>query len=266
MRKLVLGLLALLLFSAMTAFAVECNDLDEQPDIEDTLDTAAKVEYGITPETDKCVHGKDSYSQDPGPWVREFFCETVSGCEGGQMIVKRTYEDFECARYGFEKCEGGRCVGGKATPSATKKPASAQPICGDKTVQSERGEQCDPPDDICYLDVDGKSKIGVCTRPDPVTKIGGCACKLYQASGTATPEQPEEKKEEAPPVTPPAEEPEQPPETQPPAPEEKAVEPPPAEREPLPTEKMEEPQGVGVTRAITNTVKRFFSWIGSWFD
>lgn len=260
MRKLILGLLAFVLFSAVTVFAVACNDLDEQPDIEDTIDTAAKVEYGITPETDKCMHGAESYSQDPGPVVREFFCETVPASEG-QTIVKRAYKDFECARYGFEKCEGGKCVGGQTTPGTTKRQASVQPSCGDKTVQSERGEQCDPPDDICYLDVNGKSQVGICTRPDPVTKIGGCTCKLYQASGTATPEQPEEKKEEAPLVTQPAEEPEQPS-----APEEKLVEQPPAEREPLPTEEMEAPRGVGVTRAITNAVKRFFSWIGSWFD
>ncbi len=257
MHKLVWGMLIVLLFSVFAVHAVvECNDLDEQPDIEDTLDSAAKVEYGIEDKTDICVSGRDGYSKNPSTWVREYYCATVSGGEG-PSTVQRKYEDFDCTRFGFTKCDGGKCTGTTSgTSGSTATPTSTSPFCGDKKIQTERGEQCDPPDDICYL----TEKIGICTRP--IGKIGGCQCKLYQTGETAAPEAPPEEEETPEPPGETPDEPEEQPPEEPPKAEPVAQ---PAEREPLPTE-FQETGGIGVTRGITNTVKRFFSWIGSWFD
>jgi hypothetical protein len=256
MQKLVWGLLLCLLLSTTAALAqVVCKDLDEEPNIEDSLDTAAKVEYGITPKTDECVSGKDGYHKDPSSWVREYYCaETTIG--EGQKAVQRVYKDFDCTRFGYDKCEGGKCMG---KPEAAAKPrAPEQPRCGDKILQSERGEQCEPPDDICYVN----EQIGICTRPDKVTNLGGCQCKLYKPG--AAPEAPPA---EHPPAPAPVERPPAPPTEAPPA-EAPPIEQPPAEEEraPLPTEEAEEPKGIGFTRSISNAVKRFFAWIGSWFD
>jgi len=262
MRRLLLWLLVFSIISSTAVFAqgVTCDDPDEQPDMEDTIDSVATVKYGLTDKTDECVSGRDGYHKDPSSWVREYYCAEITLAEGGKT-VKRNYEDIDCTRHGYEKCEGGRCVGGTTAGGTTTRPRTPeQPRCGDKRIDSNRGEQCDPPDDICYIGDD----IGICTRP---TKegFGGCQCKLYDAGAAAEPETPPANATppvQAPPVqeqppaaeTPPVEE--QPPET--------STEPVVEEREPLPTEEMDS-KGIGITRAITNGVKKFFRWIGSWF-
>jgi hypothetical protein len=256
MQKLVWTLLALFVLSSISvSAAVECKDLDEQPDIEDTLDTTALVEYGIEDKADHCVSGKDGFTVSSGAWVREYYCD-------GEP-EQRKYKDFDCTRQGFEKCDGGKCVGGTtASPTQSNTP-SAGPACGNKKIDTI--EQCDPPDSICY----SEGKIGICTRPNSAG-LGGCQCKVYKSGGTAEPEAEEEKNataappaEEKPPVKeePPAEVQEE--EEQ--APEEPATPPTEEERKPLPEEKFDEPAGISVTRSITNTVKKFFRWIGSLF-
>ena len=263
MRKLVWITALMLLISAIAAAAVECDDLDEQPDIEDTLDSKAIVEYGIEDKADTCVSGKDGYSKDPSSWVREYYCEeSPAGGESTGTIMQRKYKDFDCTRYGFEKCEGGKCVGGAkaGTNTTVKKPTVTQPSCGDDKVQSDRGEQCDPPDGICYIGTD----IGICTRPAS-GGFGGCQCKLYKGgSGTATPETTTETTATTTTTAKPAAtEAEETPAEQTPEEPEKA--PTAEEREPLPTE-YEPPAGISVTRGISNGIKSFFHWIGSWFD
>ncbi len=249
MRKLVLGLLIGLIISMLAVSAqVTCTDPDEEDNPEDSLDTVAEVKYGITPKTDECVSDRDGYHKDPSAWVREYYCTTTTAGEG-QTVVQRSHKDYECSRYGFDKCEGGKCVGGKASGSGTsvKKPVYEPPRCGDRVIQPD-SEQCDPPDDICYLN----EQIGICTRP--VNGFGGCQCKLYKG-GAAPAEAPQNVSEEPEAVV---EEPEEAPEE---AKEESAEE----EREPLPTGEIEEPKGIGFTRSVSNAFKRFFSWIGSWF-
>ena len=245
MRKLVIGLLFAVVLSVLVVSAqVTCNDPDEAPNPEDSLTTVAEVRYGITPKTDECVSGRDGYHKDPSLWVREYYCTTTRTPEGAN-ITQRMHKDYECARYGFEKCEGGKCIGGAGTGTSVKKPTYEPPRCGDKKIQADLDEQCDPPDDICYVN----EQIGICTRP--VNGFGGCLCKLYKG-GAAPAAEPAQNVSEEPEEAPPAE-----------AEEEEAVE---EEREPLPTGEVEETKGVGFTRSIANAVKRFFAWIGSWFD
>lgn len=251
MRKIVflaLIFLALCAFNVAAAATTTCSDPDESGDPEDSIGDIATVKYGLTDKTDECVSGKDGYRIETGNWVREYYCANVSG------VVQRTSKEFDCLRYGYTKCESGRCTGkdGSST-SSTPKPA-AKPQCGDRILQKDRGEQCEPPDAVCYLG----TSIGVCTRAN-AQGLGGCQCKLYSGSTaeeTPTPEEtvsPTPAKNETPEVT------EAPEKTEEPAPTVTET------REPLP-EDLAQSNGIGVTRAITNSVKQFFRWMGSWFD
>lgn len=258
MRKLVWITALMLLISAVTVAAVECNDLDEQPDIEDTIDSKAIVEYGIEDKYDTCVSGQGGYTKDPSTWVREYYCaEVAAGGEESGKIMQRQYKDFDCTRHGFTKCEGGKCVGGTTSTNTTAVKKPTQPSCGDKKVQADRGEQCDPPDSICYAGSD----IGICTRPT-TGGFGGCQCKTYKG-GTETTTETETTETTTTTAKPAATEEKTPAKET--APEEPVKAPTEEEREPLPTE-YEPPAGISVTRGISNAFKSFFRWIGSWFD
>ena len=140
MRKLIFAVMFFILLSAVTVYAAElCKDLDEQPDLDDTYDSAAKVKYGITDKTDVCLSNRDGYSMDTSRWLREYYCDDDD---------KRAHKDIECVRYGFDKCEGGKCVGASGTAPTVKKITSPTEACGNKKIEAELGEKCDPPDSI----------------------------------------------------------------------------------------------------------------------
>ena len=75
MRKLILLLVCLILSSFAVQAQVTCDDPDEQPDLDDTIDTMSEVTYGLTPKTDECISAKDGYRLDPSRWVREYYCD-----------------------------------------------------------------------------------------------------------------------------------------------------------------------------------------------
>ncbi len=258
MRKLAVIVALFLLLGSSAAFAVECIDSDDGPTErnrpEPYIAEKASVSYGLSEKFDECVSNEDGYHLDPSNWVREYYCQNVSD------IVQRVYIDYDCVRYGYTGCAGGKCIGKNATKTTTH--VDTGPACGNKRV--DPGEQCDPPDKICY---DTSGNIGICTRAN-AQGFGGCQCKTYKgAESTEGPVQnvTVQQNETAPPVvTPPEEQPPVQPEEEPKAEPEPAAEQPPAERAPLPTE-LDNSNGIGVTRGITNAVKRFFRWIGSWF-
>jgi hypothetical protein len=260
MRKIMFLTVILLTVYAITVAAAgtTCTDPDEKPDPEDSIHDISTVKYGLSEKTDECVSGRDGYHLDPSTWVREYYCTEVQATgESTGKIIQRKYTDYDCVRYGYTKCDGGRCTGkaGSSSTSSTPKP-TAKPQCGDKILQKDRGEQCEPPDSVCYVD----KAIGVCTRPN-AQGLGGCQCKVYSGSAAEETPTPEETAEPT--------ETEEPEETE--TPEEiadKTEEPTPTmteTREPLP-EDLDSSKGIGVTRAITNGVKKFFRWMGSWFD
>ncbi len=232
MRKLTV-ILALLLLCTLAVYAVDCIDSDSNEDIEKSIDEKGSVSYGLTEKFDECVSNIDGYHMSTSRFVREYYCSNVS------ENIQRVSEDYDCERYGYTKCEEGRCIGKNTTATSAGAPRAAGPMCGNH--KTDPGEQCDPPDKICY---DDNGKIGVCTRPN-AQGFGGCQCKTL--GGTAKPaETPPaqnvtvQKNEtvpapnEEPKVEPKAEEPVKEPET-PPAEEERA---------PLPTE-LDDAKGIG---------------------
>jgi len=259
MRKLVWMLLLAMILSASFALAIEenktqpvaCTDSDGGPvdgaHPEKFVDILGTTKYGIsTTHTDECISNKDGYHKDPSPWIREYYC--------GGSPIQIQHKDMDCTSMGFTGCAGGKCIGGSSsTATTTTHTTKPTPACGNKHVDA--GEQCDPPDKICYVGSD----VGICARET-------CQCKLYK--GGSSTETTAVTTTTAAPVTPhPASTPaETAPETEqtPPTPE---AQPPAAEpeRQPLPTDELPAAKGIGVTRSITNGVKHFFSWIASWF-
>lgn len=246
-QKLVLAAIMLLILPVVLA-QVTCTDTDTGgTDPEPQIGEQGRVKYGLTEKADTCISGKAGYSVSEGQWIREYFCDND----------QRESKDYDCTRYGFEKCEQGVCVG-KEKVKAEKKTrrAALPPRCGDEIVQPERGEECERPDDICYKN----DSVGICTRPNE-QGFGGCKCKLYK-----TEEKPSEVEEEV------IEEPEAPPEVAEEIPEKPEKKPEEAPEEVVVEEVPEEPEeelkpvGIGVTKAIANAVAAFFNWIAGLFS
>jgi hypothetical protein len=266
MRKFVWALLFCLALSAVLAAAADgqatCTDSDNGggDDAEPYIGIRGSVTYGIMEKFDTCISAEGGYHYENSSWIREYYCANVS------EVVQRTSKDYDCTRYGYTMCQDGKCIGKAGGPSNTTKRASTGPSCGNKVVDA--GEQCDPPDKICYLN----DNIGICTRPN-AQGFGGCQCKLYKGGETTTTET-TQTVAPAPVTPPPAATPPPAQVTPPPAAATPPVVQPPAqttapaetekERAPLPTE-LDNSNGVGITRGITNAVKSFFKWIGSWF-
>ncbi|MEM4239821.1 MAG: hypothetical protein QXM31_01765 [Candidatus Woesearchaeota archaeon] len=256
MRKLALIALFCILLNITSVLAVDCIDSDKDDDIKKTIDEKGSVTYGLTEKFDECVSGKDGYHVSTGRFVREYYCTKVSD------VLQRKYEDIDCERYGFTRCEEGRCIGKNTTATYTGTSSTTTgPTCGNHKLDA--GEQCDPPDKICY---DNDGNIGQCTRPN-AQGFGGCQCKTLASASTQTAQQTTTVQHNVTTTT-------QPPTTQAPAAQPQPAQQPapteqtpsaPEERSPLPTENFDDSKGISVTRGIANAVKRFFRWIGSWF-
>jgi len=120
------------------------------------------VKYGITTMVDTCVTSENGVSTSTSNYLKEYYC----------VSDKRESEVYDCVNLGFEKCDNGACYG-NATPSQQQQ-AVPEKSCGNKIVEKDKGENCDPPDKICF----GKTtaQYGVC----------GADCKcLISASAEA---------------------------------------------------------------------------------
>ncbi|MBW2969211.1 hypothetical protein KY314_03780, partial [Candidatus Woesearchaeota archaeon] len=104
---------------------------------------------------------------EEGIYLKEYYCDEDND--------ERKHKIVDCTQLGFEKCEDGRCVNSQSSQSSSQSQTSA-PVyvaeCGNKIVDS--GEDCDPPDKICYKGSD----IGLCSDT--------CMCEIKISSGTSS--------------------------------------------------------------------------------
>ncbi len=162
---------AILLILTVPVFAQEdlCSDTDlGGEDSKDTsaLTTKGSVKYGITTQKDTCLTSSGGVSTDEGVWLKEYYC----------VNDKRESEIYDCLKLGFSGCKDGACEGSSSGSSGTTTQQQAVPEehCGNRILEKDKGEECDPPDKICF----GKTtaQYGICEA--------NCKCKI---AGTAEP-------------------------------------------------------------------------------
>lgn len=168
MRKLLI--IVLIALAAVSVFAADplCKDFDNggARSSDDALKTKEKVEYGITDAVDTCLTAEEGVSTNSGRWLKEYYCGDD----------QRRYEVYDCIKLGYEGCENGACKG-KAGSNGTTSTSTPKPVvsCGNKIVEKDKGENCDPPGSICF----GKStaEYGTCQN--------NCQCKIAAAAKQA---------------------------------------------------------------------------------
>lgn len=146
-----------------TVFAATCTDGDNPSKgskVSDfILENASRVYYGITPKDDVCVTAPEGVSAAESLFLREYYCTT-----GNDTL--RKYEDIDCTKHGYTGCKAGSCYGKKSSSSSNTTSAPVSD-CGNKIVEKAKGEQCDPPGDICF---GSGGAYGQCTS--------SCLCEL----------------------------------------------------------------------------------------
>jgi len=136
------------------------------------LKNKGEVKYGITTQVDVCLTSKEGVSVNASKWLKEYFCRQD----------KRESEVYDCISLGFSGCVDGECVGASSTASTSNTTNTTQTItlssCGDKRVEKAKGEQCDPPNSVCF----GQSvaEYGTC-QADCTCKIAAAALKNLES-------------------------------------------------------------------------------------
>ncbi|MBS3147342.1 hypothetical protein J4219_00490 [Candidatus Woesearchaeota archaeon] len=165
MRKITIALLFILIIPS--AFAALCSDTDGggASNKDSALKTKGSVTYGITPMIDTCLTSEEGVSTNSSKWLREYFCEND----------QRQNKVYDCTKYGYDRCTNGECVGSGSNQSTTTRTEEPVNACGNKRLEKDKGEQCDPPGSICF----GKTseQYGVC-NPD-------CTCKISKSAPAA---------------------------------------------------------------------------------
>jgi len=137
MKKLLVILMIAII--ATIVHGQQCTDTDSGTDYEQK----GSVKYGVTTKEDSCVLSKHTeMSVEEGIWLKEYYCEND----------QRKNEVVDCTREGYQKCEQGTCTGKEAVAAQKEAEIAAQPKCGNDVVDSDLGEECDPPGKICYAD------------------------------------------------------------------------------------------------------------------
>lgn len=177
MRKALWLFVVILL--AVTAMADElCVDSDDgggSSSDSGALEMKGDVRYGITTKVDTCLTSENGVSTNDGVWLLEYFCDND----------QRESKAYNCVDLGYMSCYGGRCNGTLTAAQQAQRNASQQEQeeshCGNKIVEKDKGENCDPPGSICF----GESiaEYGTC-RDD-------CTCKVAEAAKKAAKEQPQ---------------------------------------------------------------------------
>jgi len=160
-------ILLVMVLAAHSAFAEDlCSDTDNggSSSHDDALTKIGEVKYGITSKTDECVISSTSEVRiNASKYLLEYFCSND----------KRESEIYDCVRLGYSGCEGGHCVGtASATQQSTSQQTQQKSSCGNKIVEKDKAEECDPPGSVCF----GRSvaEYGQCTST--------CLCKIAKAA------------------------------------------------------------------------------------
>ncbi len=171
-KIVVFGMILIFLASFVSADAL-CKESDNGKE----YNKKGYVQYGVTKYDDLCVLKPDADMRLPeSQYLKEYYCESDT----------RMHKIVDCKREGYEKCKDGACVSSQTTAGNTSSNATAAsvyvaPYCGDKKVGT--GEECDPPDKICYKGAD----IGLCSSACKcVVKISGG--HVVSSNQTAKPE------------------------------------------------------------------------------
>lgn len=167
MRGLIVILAILILAVTVSASNTSlCSDTDGGggKSKDDALKNAGQVKYGITSMSDTCLTSAEGVSTNSSKWLKEYFCD----------LDTRKSEVYDCTRYGFSGCVNGECIGTGSGSNQTQV-TQAEPDCGNKILEKTKGEECDPPNKICF----GKTsdQYGICD--------GNCKCKIAGAAAAA---------------------------------------------------------------------------------
>jgi hypothetical protein len=162
-KIIVFGMILVFLCSFVSADSL-CRESDNGKE----YDVKGYVQYGVTKYEDLCVLKPDADMRLPeSQYLKEYYCESDA----------RTHKIVDCKREGYDKCKDGVCVSSQTTTATgnttvkntTKYSVYTAPYCGDKKVGT--GEECDPPDKICYKGTD----IGLCSA--------ACKCAVKISGG-----------------------------------------------------------------------------------
>jgi hypothetical protein len=161
-------ILLLIVLLSSVVLAQECTDTDGggAKGSDAALMTKGEVKYGLTTQVDTCLTSEDGVSTASGIWLKEYYCSSN----------QRMSHEYDCVKYGYDKCQDGECVGGSSSSSSSGTNATPVPqpknYCGNKIREKDKGEECDPPNSICF----GKStqEYGTCQAD--------CTCKIAQAA------------------------------------------------------------------------------------
>ena len=157
------GWIAILLVAilSVSAYAALCTDTDNggSKTNDEALKVLGEVKYGIQKEKDVCLTSEDGVSTNKSKYLKEFFCSPED---------KRESKVYDCVKLGFEGCENGIC---KGQVSAAQQQQQVNP-CGNKILEKDKGEECDPPNSICF----GKTtaEYGICES--------NCKCRISTAA------------------------------------------------------------------------------------
>ncbi len=161
--------LALLLILSIGVSAVNCTDTDgggAKSGDDAALRAKGDVKYGITTMSDTCITAEEEgVSTNSSKYLKEYYCT------GNQ----RMSEIYDCVKLGYVSCQNGACV---ASGNGSAPVQRVVPACGNKIIEKDKGEQCDPPNSICF----GKTsaEYGTC-QADCKCKIAASALQNIQS-------------------------------------------------------------------------------------
>jgi len=146
-----------------------CTDTDGGASGDDAYTKRGDVKYGLTTQTDICLTSESGVSTNSSKWLKEYYC-TGSPLQRQSKVI-------DCTREGFLGCENGACKSSKTTSGSgsnitVTRPRAPVVTCGDERTDKTKGEECDPPNSICF----GKTskQYGQCQS--------NCKCKLAESA------------------------------------------------------------------------------------